>query len=204
MKYIAHRINTLEELAKIPQEYGIEIDIRDSLKVVHDPFMPGIDLEELLKQYKHKFIILNIKSERIEYAILDLLEKYQIKDYFFLDSSFPMIYKLTSCSDKDNDNEKNRNVAIRFSEYERSIMEMKGRCDWIWVDSFNDVLSLNKKDYQIFKEAGFKFCFVSPELHGYPVETIEKFAKTMIADGMVPDMICTKVYNIHLWKNYFA
>jgi hypothetical protein len=186
--YIAHRINTLEELAKVPSEYGIEIDIRDELLVVHDPFTPGIQLEDLLKRFHHRFIILNIKCERIEYKIMDLLSKYNITDYFFLDSSFPMIYKLTS--------EGNKNVAIRYSEFEHSILEMKGRCDWIWVDSFNDTLSLSASDYQAFKEAGFKMCFVSPELHGFSIESIDKLMNEMRERGMVPDMICTKVYNI--------
>lgn len=36
-------------------------------------------------------MILNVKSERIEHKILELLRKYNIKDYFFLDFTFPMI-----------------------------------------------------------------------------------------------------------------
>lgn len=30
-EYIAHRINTIEELAKLPTEYGVELDLRDDL-----------------------------------------------------------------------------------------------------------------------------------------------------------------------------
>ena len=30
-EYIAHRINTKEELLKLPEEYGVELDLRDDL-----------------------------------------------------------------------------------------------------------------------------------------------------------------------------
>jgi hypothetical protein len=41
MEYIAHRINTIEELKQIPKEYGVELDLRDfrdGLILQHDPF----------------------------------------------------------------------------------------------------------------------------------------------------------------------
>lgn len=87
MNFIAHRINTIDELKTIPFEYGVEIDIRDSnnrLILQHDPFKDGEDFDEYLKHYRHGILILNIKSERIEMKVLELIEKYNIKDYFFL------------------------------------------------------------------------------------------------------------------------
>ena len=53
MIYIAHRINTISELKKIPVNYGIEIDLRDFKKKIilnHDPFQDGEDFEEFIKQ----------------------------------------------------------------------------------------------------------------------------------------------------------
>lgn len=41
IQYIAHRINTLEQLQQVPLKYGIELDIRyheNSLVLHHDPF----------------------------------------------------------------------------------------------------------------------------------------------------------------------
>ena len=41
---IAHRINSSKELAQIPKESGIEVDLRDSEKgliLSHDPFSDG-------------------------------------------------------------------------------------------------------------------------------------------------------------------
>ena len=86
MEYIAHRVNTIKELKKIPKEYGVELDLRDfgnRLVLQHDPFMDGEDFVEYLKCYDHGTMILNIKSERIECKVLELLKKYNIKDFFF-------------------------------------------------------------------------------------------------------------------------
>ena len=95
MEFIAHRINKKEELKNLSRKYGVEIDLRDNVDgtiyINHDPFILGENFEDYLKEYNHGTMILNIKSERIELKILELLKKYNIKNYFFLDSSFPMI-----------------------------------------------------------------------------------------------------------------
>jgi hypothetical protein len=44
---------------------------------------------------------------------------------------------------------------------------MKGMVDWVWVDCFSKV-PLNREIYNILKDAGFKLCFVSPELQNQP------------------------------------
>lgn len=31
MEFIAHRVNTIAELDKLPDEYGVELDLRDDL-----------------------------------------------------------------------------------------------------------------------------------------------------------------------------
>ena len=109
MEYIAHRINTVKELKSLPVEYGVELDLRDDLNgriyIQHNPFEPGEDFEEYLKEYHHGTMILNIKSERIELKILEMLPKYDVKSYFFLDSSFPMIWLLSNQGEK--------NIALR-------------------------------------------------------------------------------------------
>ena len=82
MEFIAHRINTINELKAIPKNVGVEIDIRDNeqgLYLSHDPFSNGDSLEDFLKFYQHGTLILNIKSERIEYSIIELLKKYKIE-----------------------------------------------------------------------------------------------------------------------------
>ena len=195
MEYIAHRINTVEELKQIPYEYGVELDLRDygdRLILQHDPFKDGEDFEEYLKHYNHGTMILNIKSERIEHKVLELIKKYDVKKYFFLDSSFPMIYLLS------NNNEKN--IALRFSEFEGidTILNMKNKVEWIWVDCFSK-LPITNENYMLLKANGFKFCLVSPELQGQS-EKLEEYKEYLNCNNIVFDAICTKNYNIDTWK----
>ena len=196
MLFCCHRINTAAELLDIPTCYGIEVDLRDNLNgdiyLAHDPFVNGELFSDFLQSYNHSFIILNIKSERIEYRALDLLKKHNITEYFFLDSSFPMIYKLS--------NEGIRKMAVRFSELEGldTVLNMAGKVDWVWVDCFSKV-PLTLDVYKQFKGAGFKLCFVSPELQIQP-EKIKEYKEYFEKEGIALDMICTKHYNIEKWS----
>lgn len=196
MEYIAHRINNVGELKMLPEEYGVELDLRDGLDgriyIEHNPFMGGEDFEEYLKEYHHSILILNIKSERIEHEVIILLEKYNIKQYFFLDSSFPMIKLLSDIGEK--------NVALRYSEFEGMdiIRNMAGKVDWIWVDCFTR-LPIDNATYNEIKTLGYKICLVSPELQGQD-EKIEEYAQQLINEFIQADAICTKKYNIQRWK----
>ncbi len=193
--FIAHRINTSKELYELPSEYGVELDLRDQgdrLILQHDPFIDGEDFEEYLNHYHHGTMILNIKSERIEHKVLELIKKYHINDYFFLDSSFPMIYLLSKSGEKK--------CAVRFSEFEGldTIFSMKDKIDWVWVDCFSK-LPINQDNFFQLKEAGFKLCLVSPELQGRP-EDIQSYKTYLDSENITFDAICTKHHNIKLWK----
>ena len=196
-QFICHRINTFEELNKIDKQFGVEIDIRDDHKsgkliLAHDPFLEGESFDEYLKNYKNNTLILNIKSERIELEILLLLKKYNIKNYFFLDSSFPMIYLL-------NKEYQNNNIACRFSEYENIhfFLENKDMFSTVWVDCFSK-FPLNKEIYDLIKKEDKKICIVSPELQKQP-EKIKIYRDYIIQNNIIPDMICTKDHNIYQW-----
>lgn len=196
-QFICHRINKLNELDKIDKQFGVEIDLRDknnsrNLILSHDPFLDGELFEEYLKKYMNNTLILNIKSERIELECLELLKKYNIKNYFFLDSSFPMIYLL-------NKQFKNNNIACRFSEYENIelFLDNKDMFSTIWVDCFTE-FPLNKNIYDLIKKEQKKICIVSPELQKKP-EKIGIYRDYIIENNMIPDMICTKDYNIYQW-----
>ena len=195
MKFIVHRINTIRALEKIPKKYGVEVDLRDygnRLILQHDPFKDGEDFKEYLKEYDHNTIILNIKSEGIEFRVLELLKEFKIKNYFFLDCSFPMIYLLSEKGEK--------NIALRYSEYEKldTIIKMKGRVNWVWVDCFS-ALPLDKNSFQSMKKNGFKLCLVSPELVGR-IEDIIKYKQFFSDSNMFVDAICTKYEIITNWK----
>ncbi len=195
MIHVAHRINTIKELNSVPVEYGVEIDLRDQngrVILSHEPFCGGEEFEKYLKHYKHKHLILNIKSERIEEKVLEHIKERGIKDYFFLDSSFPMIYLLSSKNEK--------NIALRFSEFERidTILAMRGKARWVWVDCFTK-LPINKKNYAALKNAGFKLCLVSPELQNRP-EDINNYCNYLQKERILFDAVCTKTANIAKWK----
>ena len=195
MEYIAHRINTIAELKKLPEEYGVELDLRDDLNgriyISHNPFEAGEDFEAYCKEYRHGTMILNIKSERIEHEVLTLMEKYQIRDYFFLDSSFPMIKLLTDMGVKQ--------VALRFSELEGldTIRNMAGRAQWVWVDCFTKI-PIDRESFKELKALGYKLCFVSPELEGQE-EKLAEYKEYMREQGIVFDAVCTKSYHIKDW-----
>lgn len=196
MEFISHRVNTVKDLKNTPIEFGVELDLRDnidgSIYINHDPFVPGENFEDYLREYHHGTMILNIKSERIEYKVLDLLKKYKIEKYFFLDSSFPMIKALTDQGES--------NVALRYSEFEGidTIRLMSGRAKWVWVDCFN-IFPLEESVYLKLKDMGYNLCFVSPELQGQP-EKIEGYADNIKKRNINFDAICTKLYNIDGWK----
>lgn len=196
MEWIAHRVNTIEELKALDPRYGVELDLRDDLNgriyISHNPFEPGEDFEDYLREYHHGTMILNIKSERIEHKALELLQKYGITKYFFLDSSFPMIKLLSDQGE--------RNIALRFSELEGldTIRNMAGRVDWIWVDCFT-CLPITTDIYRELKALGYRLCMVSPELEGQP-EKLEQYKAQLARDGIVMDAVCTKAYNIEKWR----
>lgn len=196
MEFIAHRINTLEELCDLPREYGVELDLRDDLQgriyIQHNPFESGEDFEEYLKHYHHGTMILNIKSERIELRVQELLRQYNIKNYFFLDSSFPMIYLLSNRGEK--------NIALRVSELEGldTPRNMSGMVEWIWVDCFTRI-PIGKQEADELKKLGYKLCLVSPELEGRDSE-IENYKQQIINEQIEFDAVCTRKYNIERWK----
>lgn len=196
-EFIAHRVNTVNELQMLDINNGVEIDLRDSINGIHlshDPFTNGDSFEAYLKKYNHGTMILNIKSERIEHDILCKIKDLSF-NYFFLDSSFPMIKLLSDQGEK--------NIAIRFSELEGmdTIIKMAGKVKWVWVDCFSS-FPLSKDIYNQIKNLGYKICIVSPELQQQP-KKIEEYANYMKINNITPDAICSKIENRERWSTLF-
>lgn len=192
--FIAHRVNTIEELRTLPKEFGVEIDLRDRgdrLILQHDPFSDGEDFEVYANEYQHGTMILNIKSERIEHRVLDVLKKNNITNYFFLDSTIPMTYLLSNSGEN--------NIAVRFSEIEpiENVLAMKDRCKWVWVDCFSH-LPLTKEIEVKLKKAGYKLCLVSPELQGRN-DDLRAYKRQIEKEKIQVDAVCTKKSNFKLW-----
>ena len=192
MILISHRINTIKELKQTNKSYGVEVDLRDEKRgiyVHHDPFKKGILFKDYLKNYKHKFIICNIKSERIEFEVINILKKFSIKNYFLLDSSFPM--KVICVKNKIN------KQSIRLSKYE-SLPKTKffDKIKWIWLDTFDGF----PKDALLkdLKRKKKKICLVSPELHGIKIKKV-KIKKFLKKNHIYIDMVCTKTKFFKNW-----
>ena len=148
MEIIIHRVNNISKLQKIPNNYGIEIDVRDyknKLILNHDPFKNGTNLEPFLKNYNHGTLIINVKSEFIETKIIKLLRKYKISNFFFLDSSYPVIINFYK--------KKFNKFALRVSDYEcfENIYKFYPYCKWIWLEIFNKI-NLKKNKFNTLKK----------------------------------------------------
>ncbi len=193
-----HRINTIKELNKIPHNYGVEVDINIfnyNLCLSHDPGKKGLELKNFLKYFKHKFIIFNVKSEGLEKKIFSEIKKFKIKNFFFLDSSFPYIYKLSKVLTK--------NFAIRVSDFENinTALNMKNKVKWIWLDCFKNY-TFSIKNLKDLKKYNFKLCLVSPDLHGRNLKEKDKqFFKKLKKNKIIPDMICIKKNNLYFLKD---
>ena len=98
MIIIKHRVNTIQELKSTERKFGVEIDIRTlgvDLIVQHEPFIPGVKLSEWLKHFEHQILVINLKEDGLEKAILNLMIEFNITNFFFLDQSMSSFYKTT-------------------------------------------------------------------------------------------------------------
>jgi hypothetical protein len=197
--FIRHRVNRVKDLASVQLRWGVEIDLRSqvsnpgSLHLSHDPWVIGDDFEVWLEAFKSQGIQgpiwLNTKEDGLEMRVIELMRKYQIENYCFLDTVLPTLIKKTQY-------EANPKFAIRLSAFEpRSFVDrFRGRAEWIWVDCFQGV-PLKPQDLEPFQE-DFKICLVSPELHGKSLpDHLSQF--TPLLDGA--DAVCTK--DPDLWRH---
>lgn len=195
MIYVAHRINEITPLKGIPSEMGVEIDLRSNGNEIilhHEPFSSGVLLKEWLKFYQHSLLILNVKEEGLEDKILECLYNFNVKNYFFLDQSFPFLIKSI--------NKGRSQSALRISEFEsiETAKNLKGKIDWVWLDFFTR-FPLEAAGMKLLKDMGFKLCIVSPELQNLTPEIeVPKLAEFLLRNTIKIDAICTK--NPELWE----
>ena len=186
---IHHRRNKIKELLNTPRRYGVEIDVRsNNNKIIlnHDPFKKGVELNKWVKKFNHKFLIVNTKEEGLEKYIKNILERNNIKNFFFLDQSFPFLIKTL------NENEKR--CAVRFSEYEdiNTTFNLSNKINWVWVDYFSK-FPLDKRISHTLKKKKIKICIISPELSKKTsIKEIKKFINFIINKKIHIDAVCTK------------
>mgnify|MGYP001578618545 FL=1 len=185
MIIIRHQINTIKDLNATSEEFGVEVDVRTwgpDLVLHHEPFVKGELLEDFLRNYNHRFIILESKVERIEPRVIELAERYGIKDYFLLSVNPPMMRNLMYTSFTK--------MNVRLSEMEsvETCMMWAGKAEWVWIDTWT-MLPLNSDNYNRLKKH-FKLCVVSPEILKRPHE-IAVYKKFFADNKMEIDAVCT-------------
>ncbi len=195
MILIKHRVNSISKLKNTPSNFGVEIDIRSEKKRLylnHNPFGEGELLENWIKFFRHKIIVLNVKEEGLEKKILKILKKNNIKNFFFHDQSFSTLIK----------NMRKTKVSIRFSEYEglKKINNLFKNIKWLWVDNFTEI-KLEKKFYLFLKKKKVKICLVSPELvKKRRINEIKRIILYLKKNKFKIDAVCTKKPD--LWIKY--
>jgi len=202
MLIIQHRCNDRNRLASLPSDFGCEIDLRnhgDQLIVIHDAFDTKADLfSDWLSEYNHRFLIINVKEEGLEEKLFPILKEHKIKEFFILDESFPYIRKWALLGES--------RFAVRVSHFEnyRTALSLSfglrtegKKVSWVWIDCF-DGQPLPKFEALALKSAGFKLCYVSPELHHMENPDswhalVNIFIGSLAKQEITPDAVCTKL-----------
>ncbi len=142
--------------------FGTELDVRDyrgNLVVSHDiPDAMSMDLREFFVNYSkydlNLCLAINVKADGLQSLLLNVLNEYQIENYFVFDMSVPdaMLYL-----------DHQLKVFTRESEFEvePSFYEL---ADGVWMDEFRAPWITPQKIKHHLNN-GKKVCIVSPELH---------------------------------------
>ena len=197
MELIAHRINSVKKLKKLPKKYGAEIDLRSNgsnIILNHDPHKKGEKLKNFLSYYNHGTLILNIKESGIENEAIKISKKFKIRKFFLLDVEMPFI-----CKNKKNIN---KSLSVRYSEYESidTVKKFINNVGWVWIDTFNK-LPINKANIKVLKK--FKTCLVCPERWNRP-QDISLYYKKMKFQKFFPNLVMTSQKNFSRWEKLIS
>ena len=193
MQIILHRVNLSIDLKTIPKKFGVEVDIRSSngnLILQHDPFKQGETFIKWLDFWKGQFLVLNVKEEGLEEEIQRILSKREIKNYFFLDQSFPFLVKTIKSG--------NTKVSARVSDLESLQTAVSVECDWVWIDCFEGDWNFLKDVIPVLKSYNKKICLVSPELvRNHSDKELKSLKLVLQSNNLSIDAVCTK--NAAFW-----
>ncbi|CAN1484249.1 hypothetical protein MCEZE9_00025 [Candidatus Nanopelagicaceae bacterium] len=188
MKIYSHRINSRSELERIPAHYGVEIDLRSqdrNLILAHDPFVGGELFSDWLKSWKGQSLILNVKEDSLENAIIEALNPLGISDYFFLDQNYPSIRRTIAMGVNK--------LATRVSDFEDLDTCLKSGSEWVWLDSFSGDWSYLPTAVRAISQNGQKSCLVSPELQrGDESSEMSILHELIRKEELIIDGVCTK------------
>jgi len=188
MQIYKHRVNSKSALETIEPTMGVEIDLRtksDALILAHDAFAEGELFEDWLTAWRGQPLILNVKEDALEEKILDVLSQHSVRDFFFLDQSYPSIRRVICMGITK--------VATRVSDYEDLATSLKSGSDWVWLDSFSGSWEYLIEATKAIEKNGQNSCIVSPELQRQDSSTELEKLKALIRENQLHiDAVCTK------------
>lgn len=188
MIIVSHRVNSIQDLNSVPNYQGVEIDLRRSPKGIylqHEANGDGELFIEWIKGYAHELLILNVKEDGLESQLLEIVEKKQIRNFFFLDQPFPTLLRSAALG---------MPVAYRTSDLEKLPIITNAESNWLWIDSFSGDWKHLEGAIHFATDMGLKTCLVSPELQGrnniFEIQAIKNILANMAYQLTA---VCTKV-----------
>ena len=121
---------------------------------------------------------------------MPMLAGTSVEDYFILDESLPFILTLQSWQPK---------FGIRFemgaAAAIKIIQQVNPSPSWIWMDTFEAQLPVDREELKDLVAVGAKVCLVSPELHPdheakFPTDAFMKSVDTVGIENF--HAVCTK------------
>ena len=143
-------------------------------------------MKDYLKYYRHSGLILNVKEEGLEAAILKILKELEIDNFFFLDQTLP--YMLTLLNSGES------RTSHKYSNIEsiENLHLIQPKPQWVWVDSWNGDWG-HLQSLKDIKLLGYKVCICSPEVHGRNSELeLVKLHEIVRNELINVDAVCSK------------
>ena len=191
MIFVAHKVNSSSILNSLPENCGVEIDLRmgpnNKIVLSHDTAKDKTeDLDQYLDTLTKPFLIANIKESGIEEDVIKKISDKNI-DFFLLDVEIPFIVK--------NYKKYKKYLSIRYSEFEdiNTVLNFKNMVDWVWVDTFYNLPKLDK-NLNLFKK-----CLVSPDRWNRE-DDIEKYKKYIASKNFKFDAVMADLKYFNDWN----
>lgn len=175
-------VYSLEEWKNTPHENGVLLSVFH----IHNPYNSTTNKETdlfvfpkacfsfdfFLKLWKpqaentNRLLMLDIQTKQIEADCLELLAKYDITHYVFVNSAFPDIFE---CRGQYAAAAK---FAYRISEYEgiENLLRNPELYDWLFIDSLTGRFLLTPDLYDWALRREIQICVVSPLIHLLPYD----------------------------------
>ena len=151
----------------------------------HDPLEDGDKFVDWITHFNHQLLVLNVKEEGLEAKLIPILKNYNVDSFFFLDQSFPSLYKMSQSSPQL--------VSIRASDFEPISSSILLKPGWVWLDSHSGNWEYLIESMHRLKETKIKTCLVSPELQRQDSSEELVKLKTMLKEKLLEfDAVCTK------------